>query len=226
MGSTCSKTNAKTTTATRTTTQKATQLPTTRNHTMAPISSTLALGAGCYWGTEKYIVKDFQKQYPGCIASAKVGFMNPDPNGMKDPSYRQVCSGSTGHVEVLNIELSKEAASTPEVFEEMMRFFYTFHDPTTLHQQGNDRGSQYGSVVFCTSVDQKEIAESVKAELQGHVDAKTIKAYQKKTVETAIVDYTTFYEAHAEHQEYLEKNPRGYCNHRIRFKDWPKAAEL
>merc|ERR1711935_668653 len=165
----------------------------------APIASTLALGAGCYWGTEKYIVKDFQKKYPGCIANAKVGFMNPDPNGMKDPSYRQVCSGRTGHVEVLNIELTSEASSTPEIFEEMMKFFYQFHDPTTLNQQGNDSGSQYGSVIFCSSDE------------------------QKKKIESAIVDYTTFYEAHEEHQEYLAKNPLGYCTHRYRFKSWPTA---
>jgi len=190
---------------------------------MAPIASTLALGAGCYWGTEKYIVKDFQKKYPGCIANAKVGFMNPDPNGMKDPSYRQVCSGRTGHVEVLNIELTSEASSTPEIFEEMMKFFYQFHDPTTLNKQGNDSGSQYGSVVFCSSDEQKKIAENVKADLQQHVDSKKITSYQKKKVESAIVDYTTFYEAHEEHQEYLAKNPLGYCNHRYRFKSWPTA---
>lgn len=190
---------------------------------MAPIASTLALGAGCYWGTEKYIVKDFQKKHPGVIADAKVGFMNPDPNGMKNPSYRQVCSGSTGHVEVLNVELTEEASKTPEVFEELMRFFYTFHDPTTLHRQGNDRGTQYGSVVFCTSVDQTAIAEKVKTELQGHVESRAIKSYEKKKVETAIVDYTTFYPAHDEHQAYLAKNPLGYCNHRFRFKEWPKA---
>lgn len=190
---------------------------------MAPIASTLALGAGCYWGTEKFIVKDFQKQHPGCIADAKVGFMNPDPNGMKDPSYREVCSGRTGHVEVLNVELTEEASKTPEIFEDLMRFFYTFHDPTTLNAQGNDRGTQYGSVIFCSSAEQTAIAEKVKAELQGHIDSRAIKTYSKKKVETAIVDYTTFYPAHDEHQEYLAKNPLGYCNHRFRFRDWPKA---
>lgn len=190
---------------------------------MAPIAPILAIGAGCYWGTEKYIVKDFQKKHPGCIASAKVGFMNPDPNGMKNPTYRQVCSGSTGHVEVLKIELTPEASSTPEIFEDMMQFFYSFHDPTTLNRQGNDAGTQYGSVVFCSSPEQKEIAEKVKAELQGHIDTKHINTYQNKKIETVIVDYTTFYEAHEEHQEYLAKNPSGYCNHQYRFQEWPKA---
>lgn len=226
MGTTCSKskaTNTDTKTASKPTTGNTTTKLPTKSNTMAPIASTLALGAGCYWGTEKYIVKDFQKKHPGCIAKARVGFMNPDPNGMENPSYRQVCSGTTGHVEVLNIELTPEASQTSEIFEDMMRFFYTFHDPTTLNRQGNDRGTQYGSVVFCSSEEQKEIATRVKEDLQGHLDAKTIKTYQKKTVETAIVDYTTFYEAHEEHQEYLAKNPLGYCNHRYRFREWPKA---
>uniref|UniRef100_A0A7S4AVM6 peptide-methionine (S)-S-oxide reductase n=1 Tax=Pseudo-nitzschia australis TaxID=44445 RepID=A0A7S4AVM6_9STRA len=227
MGSTCSKTESATNTPptkpSTTTKNNNNNKNTNDNSNMAPITSTLALGAGCYWGTEKYIVKDFQKLHPGCIAKARVGFMNPDPNGMEDPSYRQVCSGSTGHVEVLNIELSKDAAATPELFEELMKFFYTFHDPTTLHRQGNDRGTQYGSAVFVTSGDQREIAERVKKELQSHLDHETVTGYQGKTVETAIVDYTTFYEAHKEHQEYLDKNPRGYCNHRYRFQSWPKA---
>lgn len=179
----------------------------------------------CYWGTEKYIVKDFQKKFPGVIADAKVGFMNPNPNGMKNPSYRQVCSGSTGHVEVLNIELTKKASETPEVFEELIKFFYSFHDPTTLNRQGNDRGTQYGSVIFCSSEEQRVIAEAVTAQLQQHVDNKKIRAYQNSNVETKVADYTTFYEAHAAHQEYLFKNPSGYCNHRFRFKEWP-AAEL
>ena len=108
-----------------------------------------------------------------------------------------------------------------------MKFFYSFHDPTTLNRQGNDSGTQYGSAVFCTSEEQKEIAERVKTELQTHIDSKKIKTYQNFKVETSIVDYTTFYEAQKDHQEYLEKNPSGYCNHRYRFRDWPEPkAEL
>lgn len=148
--------------------------------------------------------------------------MSPDPDAMKDPSYRQVCSGSTGHVEVLKIELSKEASNS-DLFEDLMKFFFTFHDPTTLNRQGNDAGTQYASVIFCSSPEQKEIAAKVKAELQSAMDAgKLATQYQQKKVETGIVDYTTFYEAHDEHQEYLMKNPLGYCNHRYRFQDWPE----
>jgi peptide-methionine (S)-S-oxide reductase len=186
---------------------------------MTPISSTLAVGCGCYWGTEKYIVKDFQKKFPGCISDAKVGFMNPDINGKKNPSYREVCSGSTGHVEVLNIQLINP---TPELFEELCKFVYMFHDPTTLNRQGNDVGTQYASVFFCSDVKQKEIATKVKAELQHAIDKGAVTSYLGKKVETGIVDYTVFYPAHEEHQEYLMKNPNGYCNHRYRFKTWPK----
>jgi len=195
------------------------------NNSMAPIASTLAFGAGCYWGTEKYIVTDFQKKYPGCIANAKVGFMNPDPNGMKDPSYRQVCSGATGHVEVLNVELTKEACQTPELLEEMIQHFFMFHDPTTLNKQGNDAGTQYGSVIFTTSDEQQQMVERVMNELQQHIDDKKVTTYSKKKVTTLITPYTTFYEAQKEHQEYLEKNPGGYCNHRYRFKTWPTASK-
>lgn len=147
--------------------------------------------------------------------------MSPDPNAMKDPSYRQVCSGSTGHVEVLKVELAPHQ-STPHVFEELCKFLFMFHDPTTKNRQGNDAGTQYGSAIFCTSPEQKVIAERVKLELQQAMDSKKwVSGYQGNKVETAIVDYTTFYEAHEEHQEYLSKNPLGYCNHRYRFKVWP-----
>ena len=181
------------------------------------VGSVLALGAGCYWGTEKYIVKDFQKRFPNSIRDAKVGFMSPHANAMKNPSYRQVCSGRTGHVEVLNVELEK-----PELFEELIRFFFSFHDPTTLNRQGNDVGTQYASVIFCTTDEQKKIANKVMDELQELVDAKKINAYNEKKIQTGIVSYTDFYAAHAEHQEYLAKNPLGYCNHRFRFRDWPE----
>jgi len=224
MGSTCSKTPTTTQTTTTTTTQQVNNNKDNDNNndiTMAPIASTLALGAGCYWGTEKYIVKDFQKKYPGCIANAKVGFMSPDINAMKDPSYRQVCSGSTGHVEVLNIELTPKASKTPEIFEDMIKHFFMFHDPTTLNKQGNDSGTQYGSVIFTSDETQKQIADKVKNELQGYIDTKKVKTYQKSKVETLVTDYTTFYVAEKGHQEYLDKNPSGYCNHRYRFKIWP-----
>jgi peptide-methionine (S)-S-oxide reductase len=147
--------------------------------------------------------------------------MSPDPNAMKDPSYRQVCSGITGHVEVLNVELNDP---TPEIFEELLKFFFQFHDPTTLNSQGNDKGTQYASYIFTTDDKQKEIAEKVIKNLQALLDNKQIKAFAKDSVTTKVADATEFYVAHAEHQEYLAKNPNGYCNHYVRFHNWPEIS--
>ena len=175
---------------------------------------------GCYWGTEKYIVKDFQKKYPGSIKKAKVGFMAIDPNNsISNPNYRQVCSGTTGYVEVLYVELNDPETT----FEPLIKFFFQFHDPTTKDQQGNDVGTQYSSVIFCDDDAQTAIAEKVKNELQQLVNDGTIKSYINKQVTTQIVRTTPFVEAHEEHQEYLDKNPSGYCNHAIRFNEWPAA---
>lgn len=142
--------------------------------------------------------------------------MSPDADAMENPSYRQVCSGSTGHVEVLYVELNE-----PEKhFENLIRFFYQFHDPTTLNRQGNDVGTQYASVIFCDGEEQTKIAERVTSELQELVTAEKVR-YAMPTVKTGIVGIQKFYPAHDEHQAYLEKNPYGYCNHAYRFKEWP-----
>ena len=171
-----------------------------------------------YWGTEKFIRKDFQKKFPNSVKSAKVGFMSPDKNAVRNPSYRQVCSGITGYVEVLHVELNKP---TPELFEELIRFLFMFHDPTTKNSQGNDTGSQYASHIFTTDNVQAEIAKKVMVELQEFVSNGRVTRYYGNTVETLVSEVNEFYEAHAEHQEYLSKNPNGYCNHFYRFKDWP-----
>ncbi len=185
---------------------------------MSPISNTLALGAGCYWGTEKYIVVDFQKKFPNSIQSAAVGFMSPNPDAKVNPTYREVCSGTTGHVEVLFVELNE-----PEKhFEELIKFFFMFHDPTTKNRQGNDAGTQYASVIFCSDEEQKAIAVRVKDQLQQAVDAQVVR-YSSSKVETEIVDFHPFYPAQDDHQQYLMKNPHGYCNHRFRFTEWPQA---
>lgn len=131
----------------------------------------------------------------------------------------QVCSGTTGHVEVLWVELNDPSTN----FEPLIRFFFQFHDPTTKDRQGNDAGSQYGSAIFCEDDAQKAIAQSVKQEVQQLLDSGKINSYAKKQVETLIVGMNPFYPAHEEHQQYLEKNPSGYCNHFYRFKEWPTA---
>ena len=136
--------------------------------------------------------------------------MNPIPSSTHSPTYREVTTGETGFVEVLNVELDSPHA-TPEIYEKLIRFFFQFHDPTTLNRQGNDRGTQYASFVFTTDDEQTKIAEKVKKELQGYIDdGKLSRFFDERKVETVITAYTAFHEAHEEHQRYLEKNPYGY----------------
>jgi len=183
---------------------------------MSSISSTVSLGAGCYWGTEKYIKLDFQKKFPGSIKSASVGFMSPEEDHPENPSYRQVCTGSTGHVEVLHVELNDPEAH----FEDLIKFFFLFHDPTTMNRQGNDTGTQYASAIFVSDENQKDICQKVMNDLQNYINEKK-SPYNGKTVVTQIHDARKFYPAEEYHQEYLMKNPNGYCNHRMRLKTWP-----
>lgn len=185
------------------------------------ISSKLALGAGCYWGTESYVRRKFQQRFPKSIKNAAVGFMSPQEGArVENPTYQQVCSGIGTHIEVLYVELNE-----PEKhFEELVRFFFQFHDPTTPLRQGNDRGFQYASWIFCGDEEQSEIASRVRDELQQLIDAKAVTCFAQKKISTKITPLRHFTPAHDEHQQYLEKNVNGYCNHRIRFKEWPMLA--
>ena len=186
-----------------------------------PVSSKLALGAGCYWGTEKYIRINFQKNFPDAIRHCSVGFMAPKEPApeYKNPTYQQVCSGKSGHIEVLYIELNEPARH----FEELIRFFFTFHDPTTKNRQGNDAGFQYASWIFCDDEAQANIARRVRGELQQAVHLGIISCYAHRTITTQISSppMPEFTKAQEAHQEYLTKHPGGYCNHRIRFHQWP-----
>jgi peptide-methionine (S)-S-oxide reductase len=111
--------------------------------------------------------------------------------------------------------------------DKMPLFLFTiinYTDPTTKDRQGNDAGTQYASWIFCSDNEQIQIANKVKTELQQFVTAGKISSYSGKTVSTDIGPTYEFYPAQAEHQEYLDKNPSGYCNHRIRFNKWPADA--
>jgi len=172
--------------------------------------------AGCYWGTEKFFIKDFNKS-GNKVLGGKVGFMHPNINGKKNPTYREVCTGSTGHVEVYDLTFD----GNEQTYEDLVKHFFKFHDPTTVDRQGNDRGTQYASAIFVYDDKQFEIATKVKNELNELLKKKNL-GYQGNTAVTEIHKATTFYPAQDDHQEYLEKNPWGYCNHGYRFKDWPK----
>ena len=130
-----------------------------------------------------------------------------------------VCGGKTGHVEVYDLTFDGK----DETYENMVKHFFSFHDPTTVDRQGNDRGTQYASAIFCYDNKQKEIASKVIGELQAAIDKSNINCgYQSNKVITAIRDAEPFYPAQDDHQQYLANNPSGYCNHGYRFKEFPK----
>ena len=106
-------------------------------------------------------------------------------------------------------------------FSQLMIMMST--DPTTKDRQGNDRGTQYASAIFCYDDKQKEIATRVTKELQQLVDIGKITGYAEKKVSTAITGAFPFYAAKEDHQAYLEKYPWGYCNHGYRFLKWPSV---
>lgn len=189
----------------------------------------VCFGAGCYWGTEKFFKHEFMKLYPSSNIRGVVGFMGPI-GAVEQPTYEEVCVGDTGHVEVYFLEYDGGI----EMFENLVKFFFTFHDPTTPNKQGNDRGTQYTSVIYCYGQKQKQVATRIKNELQDVLNKSlqelllyknfSRNVYSNKTIYTKIEECTKFYPAHAAHQEYLMKNPKGYCNHRIRFRGWPELA--
>ena len=139
---------------------------------------------------------DFQKKCPGAIKYAKVGLMSPHGKPViKNPTYKQVRTGQSGHVEVIYLELD----DPQKHFEELCRFFFTFHDPTLKNRQGNGPGFQYSSWMFCDDDEQFEIAKKVKEQLQGAIDLGTIKALAANRVEMQLCPLREFSEAHAEY---------------------------
>ena len=150
------------------------------------------LGGGCFWCLEP--VYDDLKGVEDVVSGYTGGTV---PN----PSYEAVCSGTTGHAEVVQITFDPAVVS----FREILEVFFTIHDPTTLNRQGADVGTQYRSAVFYHSPEQKATAEEVIAELERE------KVWDDPIV-TQVVPLTEFYPAEAYHQEYYRRNPyAGYC---------------
>jgi methionine-S-sulfoxide reductase len=154
------------------------------------------LAGGCFWGVEELF-----KKLPGVIET-EVGYTG---GNTPKPSYQEVCSGSTGHAEAIQIEYDPQTLS----FENLLKYFFKLHDPTTLNQQGNDVGSQYRSAIFYHSENQRLIAEKVKEETNSS-------GRWKRDVVTEIIPATEFYPAEEYHQDYLDKNPQGYTCHYLR----------
>ncbi|MCC9135689.1 peptide-methionine (S)-S-oxide reductase MsrA [Pontibacter silvestris] len=156
-------------------------------------------GNGCFWCTEAVF-----QQLEGVekVASGYAG------GHVENPSYKQVCTGTTGHAEVLQITYDPQKIS----FEELLEVFWETHDPTTLNRQGNDVGPQYRSVIFYHNEEQKQLAEKYKQEL----DASG--AFNDPIV-TAIEPLTNYYPAENYHQNYFENNgQQPYCSFVIRPK--------
>ena len=147
-------------------------------------------GAGCFWGVEARF-----REVPG-VLDAAVGY---EGGHMLNPTYRDVCTDETGHAEV--VELSFDPAKVS--YDDLVRLFFQLHDPTQLNRQGPDWGTQYRSVVFFHSPEQKAIAERVKEEAQKQI---------RGTIVTAIEPAQTFYRAEEYHQRYLEKRGVKSCH--------------
>jgi peptide-methionine (S)-S-oxide reductase len=188
----------------------------------APPEQLATFGAGCFWGTEKYFRSFAKAAPPGAIADMAVGFMG-DAEAVPNPSYEAVCTGRTGHVEVLQLRFDPERVP----YEALVDHFLTFHDPTTPGRQGNDVGPQYASAVFAHTDAQRDAAARRLAALQALLDSGAPlpggPGFAGRRVASAVRPAGVFYPAEAYHQRYLEANPRGYCNHGVRFA-WPPGS--
>ncbi len=168
------------------------QLALSRILSIMPTTETAILGGGCFWCVEAAI-----KQLQG-VESVRSGYMG---GRVANPTYQQVCSGKTGHVEVAEITFDPAIIS----FSDLLHVFFTLHDPTTLNRQGNDVGDQYRSVIFYRDEAQKKTAEDVIAELTRD------KVFADPIV-TAVEPASTFYVAEDYHQDYFANNSmQPYC---------------
>lgn len=151
------------------------------------------LGGGCFWCLEP-VFDDLRG-----VVSVESGYSG----GLKpNPTYEQVCSGNTGHAEVVQVTFDPSKIS----YGDLLQVFFSIHDPTTLNRQGADVGTQYRSVIFYHNEEQKKTAEDVIRSLQEQ-------RIWNKPIVTQVVPFDAFYQAEDYHQEYFANNPRQpYCN--------------
>ena len=154
-------------------------------------TETAVFGAGCFWGIEETF-----RQVEGVVETA-VGYAG---GTTQNPDYRQVCSGTTGHAEVVEVEFDPARVT----YDQLLDVFWEIHDPTTLNRQGPDVGSQYRSVIFFQSPEQKAAAEASKARLDA------ARRFPRPIV-TQIVPAASFTRAEEYHQRYVEKHGGGHC---------------
>lgn len=159
---------------------------------MSNTLQTITLGGGCFWCTEAVYV-----QVRG-VVDVESGYSNGQ---VVQPTYEEVCTGSTGHNEVVKLVYDPTQISTREVLE----IFFVIHDPTTLNRQGNDVGSQYRSGIYVSTPEQEAVAREVMAEM---VASGT---YSRPLV-TEVLPLDNYWPAEAYHQDFFERNPhQGYC---------------
>ena len=154
--------------------------------------SVATFAAGCFWGVEEL----YRKQVG--VYSTSVGYIGGQT---KEPTYKQVCSGTTGHAEAVQIHFNAEEVN----FETLLNIFWDNHDPTSLNRQGPDEGSQYRSAIFYHSDEQRNIAEESKNNLKSNERF-------PRSIVTEIVPATVFYRAEEYHQNYLHKRGAGSCS--------------
>ncbi len=160
------------------------------------------VGGGCFWCTEAVFnqIKGVEKVVSGYAGGNVPGY----------PTYREVCSGLTGHAEVVQISYDPEVIS----YQEILIIFMTTHDPTTLNRQGADVGTQYRSVIYYTNGEEKSVIEEV---------VKQVQPYYDDPIVTEVSELPTFYPAEEYHQNYYANNKeQGYCN----FVITPKISKL
>ena len=164
--------------------------------TDATTTDVAVLAGGCFWGVENLL-----RQLEGVI-DTEVGYTG---GTVENPSYQDVCTGTTGHAEAVRVTFDPRRVS----YEEILRYFFRLHDPTQLDRQENDVGSQYRSAIFVRNDYQRKIAEEVRAEVDasGKWDAPVV---------TTIEPAGAWYPAEDDHQDYLVKHPRGYNCHFLR----------
>jgi len=155
---------------------------------------TATFAGGCFWGIEEIV-----RNIPGVIET-NVGYTG---GNLDNPQYGDVSDGDTGHAESVQVIFDPSQLG----YAELLRYFFRLHDPTTLNRQGNDVGTQYRSVIFYHSDEQRQTAEQVKTEAAKHWSGEIV---------TQIVPAGTFYPAEEHHQDYLQKNPGGYTCHYLR----------
>lgn len=162
----------------------------------------VTLGAGCFW-----CVEAAYKQLDG-VFSATSGYMG---GKNKNPTYEDICSGNSGHAEVVQVVFDPKKITS----ERVLAWFWDLHDPTTLNRQGNDSGTQYRSAIFYQTEDQKKVAEASKA---------AAKANFKDPIVTEITLATEFYPAENYHQDFYKENKskNSYCRYVIE----PKLKKL